>query len=341
MALKLGIMLQYAQVHDRDEMVAIARDAEAAGFDSVWASEAWSFDVFTTLTHIACHTERIKLGTNIAQLYSRTPALLASTSASLDQLSGGRFILGVGASGPQVIEDWHGVPYDRPVQRTREVIEIVRQVLSGEKIRYEGKIYSVGKKKSLKIINPVYRNDLPIYVASLGPKNVEMTAEVADGWLPTFFSTEHARAVFGPSLGAGKANRAATLGPLEIAPMVPAFVGKYEVGLDILRQLVGFYIGGMGSKEQNFYNKLVRRYGYEDEAEQIQSLFLGGDKPAAIAAVPDDLVDQVSLIGDESRLRDRLQAFEEAGATAVLLGLAMMGAEGRREALETVARANS
>ncbi len=341
MALKLGLMLNYAQVHEREDLIAAAREAESAGFDSVWASEAWSFDVFTTLTHLACHTERIKLGTNIAQLYSRTPALLASTAASLDQISGGRFLLGVGASGPQVIEEWHGVPYDRPVQRTRELIAIVRQVLSGEKIRFDGAIYKVGMKKSLKLLNPVYRKDLPVYVASLGPKNVEMTAEVADGWLPTFFSTEHARAVFGPSLEAGKAMRSPELGTLEIAPFVPAFVGKYEVGVDFLRQIVGFYIGGMGSKEKNFYNQLVRRYGYVEEAEQIQNLFLGGDKRAAIAAVPDELVDQVSLIGDESRIRDRLQAFAETGATAVLLGLATLGAEGRREALECVARANS
>lgn len=341
MTVKLGVMLNYANAHNRAELVATAQEAESLGYDSIWASEAWSFDVFTTLTHLACHTDRIKLGTNIAQLYSRTPALLASTAASLDQISGGRAILGVGASGPQVIEDWHGVPYDRPVQRTREIIDIVRQVLSGERVKYDGEIYKIGTSKSLKILNPVVRKDLPIYVASLGPKNVEMTAEKADGWLPTFFSTEHARRVFGPSVDVGKAKRDPGLGPLEIAPFVPAFAGKHEVGLDILRGIVGFYIGGMGSKERNFYNQLVQRYGFVDEAKQIQDLFLGGQKQEAIAATPDALVDQVSLIGDESRIRDRLQSFEEAGATAVLLGIAAMGDESRREMLETFARANS
>lgn len=341
MTVKLGVMLNYATVHNRDEIVAMARTAEDLGYDSIWASEAYSFDVFTTLTYLACHTERIKLGTNIAQLYSRTPAALATTAASLDQLSGGRFILGLGASGPQVIEDWHGVPYKKPIQRTREIIDITRQILSGERIRYDGEIYKVGQKKQLKIINPVLRKDLPIYVASLGPKNVEMTAEMADGWLPTFFSTEHARTVFGPALDAGRAKRSPSLPPLDVAPMVPTFAGKFEVGVELLRNLVGFYVGGMGSKEQNFYNNLVQRYGYVSEAQRIQELFLGGDKAGGIAATPDDLVDQVSLIGDESRIRDRLQAFSEAGATAVLLGASAFDSDGFREQLETVARANS
>ncbi len=341
MGLKLGIMLNYATLHDRDDIVACAREAESLGYDSIWASEAYSFDVFTTLTYLACHTERIKLGTNIAQLYSRTPALLGATSASLDHLSDGRFILGLGASGPQVIQDWHGVAYEKPVQRTREIIDIVRQVLSGEKIRYDGQVYKVGQTKQLKLINPVLRKDLPIYVASLGPKNVEMTAELADGWLPTFFSTEHAQRVFGPMLDAGKSKRAPHLPPLEIAPFVPTFAGKFEVGVDLLRQIVGFYIGGMGSREKNFYNQLVQRYGFVDEAKRVQDLFLGGRKAEAIAATPDELVDQVSLIGDEARLRDRLQAFADAGATAVLVGVAAMDASGRHEMLEMLARANS
>jgi F420-dependent oxidoreductase-like protein len=341
MSLKLGVMLNYAAAHDRADLIASAREAEALGYDSVWASEAWSYDVFTTLTLIACNTERIKLGTNIAQLYSRTPALLASTAASLDQLSGGRFILGVGASGPQVIEDWHGVPYAKPVQRTRETIAIVRQVLSGQKVKYDGEIFHIGTKKSLKLLNPVQRADMPMYVASLGPKNVEMTAEIADGWLPTFYSTEHASDAFGEALAAGKAKRDASLKPLEVAPFAPSFAGKYEVGLDIVRGIVGFYIGGMGSKEKNFYNQLVQRYGFAEEALRVQELFLSGDKSAAIAAVPDELVDQVSLIGDEARLRDRLQAFEAAGATSVLLGTAAVGEGARREMLETFARANA
>src|SRR3989441_9701208 len=189
MTLKLGIMLNYATVHQREELIATAREAEALGYDSIWASEAWSFDVFTTLTHIACHTERIKLGTNIAQLYSRTPALLASTAASLDQISGGRFILGVGASGPQVIEGWHGVPYDRPVQRTREIIEICRMVWRRQEVRYDGRAIKLplpadqgtGLGKALKILTHPVRDRIPIWLASMGEKSVELTAELAEG----------------------------------------------------------------------------------------------------------------------------------------------------------------
>jgi F420-dependent oxidoreductase-like protein len=338
MSLKLGLELPYTDMGDRASMIDMARLAEDLGYDVVWCSELYSFDAFTTLTQIATATERIKLGTNIANIYARTPAMLASTAASLDQISGGRFILGIGVSGPQVIEGWHGVPYDRPIARTRETIEIVRRVLTGDKLVHEGKVFTL--TKGLRIINKPLRPDLPIYVASLGPKNVEMTAELADGWLPTFFSPAHARETFGPGLDAGLAKRSPSLGPLEVAPFVPAFAGDVAAGRDILRFIVGFYVGGMGSREQNFYNTLVRRYGFVEEAQRIQDLFLGGDKPGAFAAVPDTMVDAVSLVGDEGRIKDGIAAFEAAGATALVVGAMAPDPEGRVRTLETIARAN-
>jgi F420-dependent oxidoreductase-like protein len=339
MTLKLGLELPYTEMGDRESLVSLAREAEALGYDAVWCSELYSFDAFTTLTQIAGATERIKLGTNIANIYARTPAMLASTAASLDQISGGRFILGIGVSGPQVIEGWHGVPYDRPIQRTRETIEIVRRVLAGDRLVHEGKVFRV--TKGLKLINKPLRPDLPIYVASLGPRNVALTAEAADGWLPTFFSPAHAKVAFGAALDEGHAKRSPALGPLEIAPMVPSFAGDLAAGRDMLRFGVGFYVGGMGSKEQNFYNALVRRYGFVEEAERIQELFLSGDKGAAIASVPDELVDAVCLVGDESRIRDGIAAFEAAGCTALVIGPMAPDPDGRRATLETIARANT
>ena len=338
MTIKLGIELPYTETHDRDGLIALAREAEALGYDSVWASELYSFDAFTTLTQIATATDRIKLGTNIANIYARTPAMLAGTAASLDQLSGGRFILGIGVSGPQVIEGWHGVPYDKPIRRTRETIDIVRKVLAGDKLVYEGEVFNL--TQGLRLLNKPLRPDMPIYVASLGPRNVELTAELADGWLPTFYSPSHAGRVFGPALAAGRAKRSPSLGPLEIAPFVPAFAGDLKMGRDIARFAVGFYVGGMGSREQNFYNALVRRYGFVEEAERIQDLFLGGDKGAAIGAVPDDLVDAVSLIGDKERLRDGLAAFTESGCTTLVVGPMAPDLDGRRRTLETLAEAN-
>lgn len=339
MKLPIGIEIPYTEMHDRDGIIQMAREAEDLGYDAIWCSEVYTFDAFTTLTQVACATKTIKIGTNIAQIYGRTPTMLATTAASLDQLSGGRLILGIGASGPQVIEGWHGVPYDRPVQRTRETIEIVRKVLSGERVVHEGKVFTF--TKGLRLLNEVKRKDLPIFVASLGPKNVEMTAEMADGWLPFPFSTEHAPAVFADSLAAGAAKRDASIAPLRIAPFAPAFLGDAATGLEAARWLIGFYIGGMGSKEQNFYNKLVQRYGFVEEAIKVQDLFLGGDKAAAIAATPDALVDQVSIIGDVERARDRIDAFKEAGASEMIVAFIAGNAEDRSQMMKDLAKANA
>jgi F420-dependent oxidoreductase-like protein len=353
MTLRLGIEIPYTDLQNRDDLVALAREAEDLGYDSIWCSEVYTYDTFTTLTHIAANTERIKLGTNIAQIYARTPALLATTAASLDQLSGGRFILGLGASGPQVIEGWHGVPYDRPVTRTREIVDICRMIWSGERVSYHGKVFTLDK--GLKLLNTGHRPDIPVYVASLGPKNVEMTAEIAEGWLPFPYSSEKGPEVFAEPLEAGRKNRAPERGPLRIAPMTPAFIGDERQGLDVARGLIGFYIGGMGSREQNFYNRLVQRYGFVDEAKTVQDLFLSKQRAEAIAATPDALVDQVCVIGDEARAKDRLQAFEAAGASELVVAFlagdeasrstpfAFLGSDRgvRSEMMQALARANA
>lgn len=336
MTLKLGVEMPYPEAHRRAEAVELVRAAEANGFDSVWVSELYSYDAFTTLTHLACNTSTIKVGTNIANIYARTPAMLAGTAASLDQLSGGRLILGIGVSGPQVIEGWHGVPYDRPLQRTKETIDILRTVMRGDRLNYTGDVFNV--TKGLKLINKGQRTDIPIYVASLGPKNIELTAEHADGWLPTWFSTSHADTVFRPHVEAGLAK--AGKRSFEIMPLVTVFHGDVRAGLDASKWVLALYIGGMGSKKQNFYNQLATRYGYGDEAARIQELYLSGDKQAAVEMVPDSLVDEVSAIGDESRIRERLKAFEAAGATGVIAAPMAMDHAGRIEALEVLARAN-
>ena len=346
MILDIGIEINYAETSDRDGSVRLAKEAEDLGYHAIWASEVYSYDAFTTLTYLAAKTSSIKLGTNIAQIFARTPALTASTAAALDQLSDQRFILGLGASGPQVIEGWHGVPYVKPVQRTREIIEMSRTIWRGERLEYEGELYQLpgGKTKGgrgLKLINAGHRSDIPIYVASLGPVNVEMTAELADGWLPYPFSTRKGPEVFAASLAAGATKRDPALGALTVSPFAPAWIGDKATGLAAARAILGFYIGGMGSKDQNFYNKLAQRYGYVEEAQRVQDLFLSGDKVGAIAATPEAFVEECSLVGDESEVRDRLHAFRDAGATELLIAPMTGDAEQRLEMLRGLAKANA
>lgn len=346
MILDIGIEINYAETADRDSSVRLAQEAEDLGYYAIWASEVYSYDAFTTLTYLAAKTSSIKLGTNIAQIFARTPALTASTSASLDQLSDHRFILGLGASGPQVIQGWHGVEYSKPVQRTREIIEICRKVWRGDRLEHQGDVFtlpagSTKGGKGLKLINTGHRADIPVYVAALGPINVEMTAEIADGWLPYPFSTRKGPEVFGPSLRAGAAKRDATLGELIVSPFAPAFIGDKKTGLDAARAILGFYIGGMGSREQNFYNQLAQRYGYVEEAKRVQDLFLSGDKVGAIAATPERFVEECSLLGDEAEVRDRLHAFRDAGASQLLIAPMTGDPEHRLEMLRTLAKANA
>ena len=303
-------------------------ELEHAGLDVVWVAEAYSFDAPSLMGYLAARTERVQIGAAILPIYTRTPTLLAMTAAGIDALSDGRCILGLGASGPQVIEGFHGVAYDAPLARTREVIEICRQVWRREPVVHEGAHYRIplpsgegtGLGKPLKLINRPVRADVPIYIAALGPKNVELTAEVADGWLPLFWVPEKAAEVFGPSLAAGSAARPAERGPLEIAAGGLVAIGDDVTRIrELSRPMVALYVGGMGARGRNFYNALARRYGYEKEAELIQDLYLDGNKKEAAAAVPDDFLEKINLVGPPGYVRERLAAFRESGVTTLTI----------------------
>lgn len=303
-----------------------ARDLESAGVDMIWVAELYSFDAISILGYLAAHTDRVELASGILPLYSRTPTLTAMTAAGLDAVSGGRFVLGLGSSGPQVIEGWHGVPFDKPLTRTREIVDICRLVWKRERVVYDGECYHLplpeeqgtGLGKPLKIINHPVRDDIPIYIASLGPKNVQMTAELADGWLPAFFHPDKARDAFGADLDAGAARRDTNRAPLEIvaggtlAITDEASAAKLR---DLARPMTALYVGGMGARGHNFYNNVFRRYGYEHEAEEIQNLYLDGKKDEAAALVPDDYLASTALVGDEGWVRDRIATYQAAGVT--------------------------
>jgi F420-dependent oxidoreductase-like protein len=274
--------------------------------------------------YLAARTETVQIASGILPIYTRTPTLIAMTAAGIDALSDGRCILGLGASGPQVIEGFHGVPYDRPLQRTREIIEICREVWKRERIEHSGKAYTIplppeqgtGLGKPLKLITHPMRDRIPVYVASLGPKNVEMTAEVADGWLPLFYLPERAKDVWGADLAAGADKRAADLGPLEVVAGGLVSIGDDAASIrDFARPMVALYVGGMGARGRNFSNDLVCRYGFEKEAKLIQDLYLDGKKQEAAAAVPDELLEATTMCGPEGYVRDRLEAYRESGVT--------------------------
>ena len=306
--------------------VALAQQAEAAGFDSVWVSEAWGSDGVSVLSAIGAVTERVILGTAILPIGSRSPALLAQTAATLDLLSGGRLVLGLGVSGPQVMEGWHGVSFAKPVTRTRETVEVIRQILRRQgPLDYKGESIRLpmpggtGLGKPLKLMLRPRRSEIPIYIASIGPQNTTLAGEIADGWLPFLYSPDRSADVFGPALTAGAAKRSRT-NPLEIAPMVDCALGKDLSRLrDQLRPGIALYVGGMGARSKNFYNNLARSYGYEAEAKMIQDLFLDGQKEEAAAAVPDGLVDEVCLVGPEARIAERIAAYREAGVTTLIV----------------------
>jgi F420-dependent oxidoreductase-like protein len=299
---------------------------ESAGIDIVWVAEAYGVDAVSLMGYLAAVTERIQIGSSILPIYTRTPSLLAMTAAGVDLLSDGRCILGLGASGPQVIEGFHGVPYDAPLGRTREVIEICRKVWRREPVEHDGRYYSLplaegqgtGLGKPLKLITHPVRDRIPIYLAALGPKNVELTAELADGWMPTLFWPERAAEVWGESLAEGRAKRPADLDPLEVVAGGAVAIGE---GLEHLRDRarpgIALYVGGMGARSRNFYNQLFRRYGFEAEAELIQDLYLAGRKEEAAAAVPQAFLDATSLVGPESFVRERIEAYRAAGVTVL------------------------
>jgi F420-dependent oxidoreductase-like protein len=288
-------------------------------------AEAYGFDSPTLMGYLAAKTERVQIGSAILNIYSRTPALIAQTVAGLDNVSGGRAILGIGASGPQVVEGWHGVPYDRPLGRTRELVDLVRRALRREVLTNEG-IFTLplpagqgtGLGKPLKMLTHPERAAVPIYVAALGVKSVESTAEIADGWLPYPYAPERARDVWGRALDAGTAKRSADLAPLEIAAGGMVAVGDDVKGLlDLARPQFALYIGGMGAKGKNFYNDLVSQYGFAAEAEKIQDLYLEGHKKEAEALVPTELLEMCNLVGPELYVKERISAFRESGVTVL------------------------
>lgn len=303
------------------------RELEKAGVDVIWVAESYSFDSISAMGYLAAVTETATIASGIVNVYSRTPALLAMTAAGLDALSEGRFMLGLGASGPQVIEGFHGVPYDAPITRMREAIDICRNVWRREdKLQYAGSQYQIplpegqgtGLGKPLKIINHPYRPDIPIALASLGEKSVEMTAEIAEAWLPAFFMAEGAEAVWGEALKRGNAKRDPALPPLEIYAGGAVAVGSgLESYRDMARPQAALYVGGMGAKDKNFYNQIFRKYGFEREAETIQELFLSGQKSAAEQAIPQAYLDATCLVGDEAFVKDRLQVYKEFGVTCL------------------------
>jgi F420-dependent oxidoreductase-like protein len=340
---RIGIQASYSGGFR--ETAAEIRELESAGLDLATVAEVYTFDAVSQLGYLAAVTERVELMSGIFPIYSRTPALTAMTAAGLDFVSGGRFTLGLGASGPQVIEGWHGVPYDAPLQHTREVVEICRQVWRRDRLVHEGPKYTIplpaeqgtGLGKPLKLINTPVRDRIPVMLAALGPKNVELAAEIAEAWEPIFFMPERAGAVWGNSLAAGKAKRDPALGELQIVVGVSVAIGDdVDPMLEQVRPQLALYIGGMGARGKNFYNDLARRYGYEDEARTIQDLYLDGRKDEAAAVVPEELVRAVSLVGPESYVAERVAAFREAGVTTLVLQPLDGSPEGRLRTVETM-----
>jgi F420-dependent oxidoreductase-like protein len=326
--MRLSLLVPYAD--DPLGWLRMLPDLEQAGLEMVWVPEAYSYDAVSYAGAIAQATTTLQIGTGIVNVFSRTPALLAMTAAGLDKISGGRFTLGLGSSGPQVIEGFHGVPYEKPVERVRDTIEICRQVwMREEPLQYTGKAVTVplapglgtGQGKPLKLINHPLRPRIPICWASMGPRAVALTAELADGWMPIFYQPERAAETFGAALAEGEARREPGLAPLDVvaggivALDDPAAIRQ---GFTIARYQMALYIGGMGSRRTNFYADLVRRYGYQEQAEQIQELYLSGAKDKAAAAVPEELVHSTNLIGSSAQVRERIQAYRASGVTTLL-----------------------
>jgi F420-dependent oxidoreductase-like protein len=322
--MKVSMPLSYAGGFKESAAQAVA--LEKAGLDTVWVAEAYGFDGVSLMGYLSAVTETVEIGAAILPIYTRTPTLLGMTAAGVDALSDGRCILGIGASGPQVIEGFHGVPYTQPLTRTREIIDICRQVWARERVAYDGKAYTLplppdqgtGLGKSLKLITKPVRDRIPVYVAALGPKNVRMTAEVADGWLPLFYLPDKVDDVWGEELRAGAAARADDLDPLQIVAGGLLAVGDDAGSMrDLARPMLALYVGGMGAKGRNFYNDLACRYGFEAEAATIQDLYLDGKKDEAAAAVPDGLLEAATICGPEGYVRDRIAAFKDAGVTSL------------------------
>jgi F420-dependent oxidoreductase-like protein len=325
------------------EQLELVREAEQLGYDSVWTAEAYGSDAVTILAWLAAQTERIKLGSAVVQMPGRSAAMTAMTAATLDQLSGGRALLGIGSSGPQVAEGWHGQRFAHQLQRTREYVDVIRMALRRERVRYDGETLQLplpdGPGKALKLTIAPVQERIPIYIAAIGPKNTTLTAEIADGWIPTLFSPEHV-AEFRPLLDEGfaRAGDGKSAADFDIAPTVQTMVSEdRDRARDALRHFFALYVGGMGSRKQNFYNALVRRYGFEDAAQRVQDLYLEGRKDEAAAALPGDLIDAVSLCGPPDVVRERIAMFRDAGVGTLIVSPMAWSFEDRRGQLRAVA----
>jgi F420-dependent oxidoreductase-like protein len=327
-----------------EQQLALVREAESLGFDSVWAAEAYGSDTATVLSWLAAQTERIRIGSAIFQIPGRSPAMTAMTAATLDNISDGRMILGIGTSGPQVAEGWHGQRFAKPLERTREYVQILRMALARERVEFHGNQYELplpdGQGKPLKLMIAPVQERMPIYIAAIGPKNTQLTGEIADGWIPTFFSPEHVgemRKLL--EEGAARAEGEKRIDDsFDIAPTVNLCVDDdVEKARDAMRPVLALYVGGMGSRKQNFYNALMQRYGYEDAAREVQELYLDGKKEEAAAALPGDLIDKVSLCGPRDRIKERLDLYRDAGVGTLMVTPMAWTAEGRSEMMRTVA----
>lgn len=321
--MRLGLMLGYWGLGlTAEDQIELVREAEAAGFHSVWTAEAYGSDAATPLAWFAAQTQRIRLGAAILQIPGRSPAMTAMTAVTLDHLSRGRFSLGLGTSGPQVAEGWHGQRFAHQLARTREYVEIVRKALARERLTYEGEQFTLplpdGPGKALKLMIAPVQERIPIYIAAIGPKNTQLVGEIADGWLPVFFSPEHvgdSRAL----LEQGAARSGSSLDDFDIAPTVQVAIDDdIDSARDVMRPFIALYVGGMGSREKNFYNQLVRRYGFEEAAAEIQQLYLDGKRQEAAAAIPPELIDQVTMCGPREQVRERLEVYREAGVGTLI-----------------------
>jgi F420-dependent oxidoreductase-like protein len=340
--MKLGVHIGYWGLGlTSQDQLAIVQEAERLGYDSVWTAEAYGSDAATVLGWLAGLTTTIKLGAAIFQMPARSAAMTAMTAATIDQLSGGRMLLGVGSSGPQVSEGWHGVRFAHQLQRTREYVAVVRQALARERLEFHGETIDLplpdGPGKALKLTIAPVQERMPIYLAAIGPKNTALAGEIADGWLPTLVAPEHMGALR-ENLEEGAARAGRSLDGFDIAPTVQLNISDdVEAARDALRPFIALYVGGMGSRKQNFYNQLVQRYGFEDEARRIQDLYLDGRKDEAAAAIPGELIDQIALVGSREQVRDRLEAYRAAGVGTLGVSPFAFTREDRLAQLRTLA----
>ncbi len=340
--MKLGVHVGYwgLGMGPRDQLQ-VVQEAERLGYDSVWAAEAYGSDAATVLAWLAAGTSQIKLGSAIFQMPGRSAAMTAMTAATIDELSGGRMVLGIGTSGPQVAEGWHGQRFGRQLQRTREYVTVVRMALARERVEYHGETIELplpeGPGKPLKLMIAPPQERMPIYLAAIGPKNTALAGEIADGWIPTFFSPEHV-AEFRQLLQEGAERTGRSIDTFDIAPTVNVYISDDRpLARNLMRPVLALYIGGMGSRKQNFYNNLMQRYGFEQAAREIQDLYLEGKKEQAGEAIPDELIDMVSLCGPREVVRDRLAAFRAAGVGTLMVTPMAFTATERIEQLRAVA----